>query len=67
MLWIMAVVVILWLLVIAGIVLLVVWLANRSRSHVQSPLDVLARRYAQGEISREEYERMKREISHEGG
>ncbi len=33
----------------------------------QSPMDVLKMRYAKGEISREEFERMKKDISESGG
>jgi uncharacterized membrane protein len=60
-----------WLLVVAGAALLVVWAVrafpsarsmHRSPSPVQpappeSPLDTLARRFALGEISAEEFER----------
>jgi len=40
-----------------------IWLATRYRAPRESPLDILNRRYASGEVSREEYERMKQEIS----
>ena len=33
----------------------------------QSPMDILKMRYAKGEISREEFERMKKDISDGGG
>ncbi len=33
----------------------------------QSPMDILKMRYAKGEISREEFERMKKDISEGGG
>lgn len=55
------------LLLLIGIVLLIVWLVSRTRPTAQSPLDILSRRYAQGEISHEDYERMKQEISAGGG
>jgi putative membrane protein len=59
-----------WILVIAGIVLLVRWLIRQGHGSgggggSESALDVLERRYAKGEISAEEYRRMKREISDE--
>lgn len=60
--------IILWILVIVGIVLLVVWLVRRSgigeksRSE-ESALEILKKRYARGEISKEEYEEKKRDIS----
>jgi putative membrane protein len=53
-----------WLMVLAGIVLLVVWFV-RSQPHSASPhrptgetpLDILARRFAAGEIDADEYKR----------
>jgi len=55
------------LLLLAGIVLIVVWLATRYRAPSggagESPLDILKARYARGEISREEFERMKQDLS----
>ncbi len=57
-----------WILVIAGIVVLVVWLVRRV-PHLQkgrideSAMDILKRRYASGEISREEYEEKRKLIS----
>jgi uncharacterized membrane protein len=55
-----------WLAIVAGIVLLVIWAARASSrtpmmrsapALVESPLDTLARRFASGDISAEEYER----------
>ena len=55
-----------WLVIVAGIVLLVLWavramprttLAGRAPAAVESPEDILARRFAMGEISAEDYER----------
>ena len=52
-----------WGAVIAGIVLLVRQIGRGgSASSVEQPVDVLKRRYAAGEISREQYEQMKQEI-----
>jgi putative membrane protein len=52
-----------WGALIVGVVLLVRWLAgttDRSRAAPEeSPLDILRRRYAAGEITREEYEQMR--------
>jgi uncharacterized membrane protein len=54
-----------WLFVVAGIVLLVFW-ATRQNPWVtghrhapppEGPLDILARRFASGEITAEEYQR----------
>lgn len=56
-----------WALIIAGVVLLVVWFvrtAGKTTSESsQSPLDILKVRYAKGEISKEQFEEMKRELS----
>ena len=55
-----------WLAVLAGIVLLVIWALRVAPRHqlmpttpapVESPLDTLARRFALGEISADEFER----------
>jgi putative membrane protein len=58
-----------WLLVIAGIVLLVIWLFRQGTPAAAGPggssaraLDILRERYARGEISRDEYEQMRRDI-----
>ena len=57
-----------WILVIVGIVLLVVWAVRRvgggERSKAEeSSLEILKKRYARGEITKEEYEEKKRDIS----
>jgi putative membrane protein len=56
-----------WLAILAGIVLLVIWAVRALPSSSlmrtsapaagQSPLDILARRFAAGEITAEEYQR----------
>jgi len=35
---------------------------SRTSTQDESPLDILKRRYAKGEVTREEYERMKKDI-----
>jgi putative membrane protein len=35
---------------------------NKTQTQNETPLDILKRRYAKGEISSEEYERMKKEL-----
>lgn len=55
-----------WVLVILAIVALVKWLAGsmstKAGTEEMTPREILERRYARGEISREEYERMKRDL-----
>ena len=56
-----------WLAIVAGIVLLIIWavravpgstlMRTTAPATAESPLDMLARRFASGEISAEEYER----------
>ena len=52
-----------WVLVILGIVVLTRWLAGGPRDGVlPSAIDILKARYAKGEITREQFEQMKRDI-----
>ena len=55
-----------WGLLIVGVVLLVRWLAAGRRSEEPpqnaSALDILAQRYARGEIDRAEYEQKRRDL-----
>ena len=55
-----------WLLIIAGLVAVVVWASRRTPQDVapsrQDGLSVLGRRYAGGEIQREEYERIRADL-----
>jgi putative membrane protein len=56
-----------WIVLIAGIVLLVIWAIQRSvggdsNRPAESALEILKKRYARGEISKEEFEEKKRDI-----
>jgi putative membrane protein len=53
-----------WVLVILGIVVLARWLAGGPRADDERPraIDILKSRYAKGELTREQFEQMKREI-----
>ena len=59
--------IVVWGLAIAGIVLLVRWLAVSTKRHetggaADSPLEILKKRYARGEINKEEFETMKKDL-----
>lgn len=55
-----------WIIIIGVIVYFLVALTRRSKSTLgmtgESPEDVLKKRYAKGEITREEFERLKKDI-----
>ena len=52
-----------WVLVILGIVVLVKWLAGSGpASTAGRALEILKERYAKGELTREQYDQMKREV-----
>ncbi len=57
-----------WGLIIVGLVMLVRWLWDQTRhgaspGAIEAPLDILKRRYARGEIGKEEYDRMKQDLT----
>lgn len=58
-----------WAVIILGIVLLAMWLLKQSRGgrpgtdDGESPLDILKKRYAKGEIDKEEFEEKKKTLS----
>jgi putative membrane protein len=52
-----------WVAAIVGIVFLVRWIVNQSRTSQrrdETPLEILKRRYAEGEITKGEFEEKKR-------
>lgn len=53
-----------WAVLIVGLVLVVRWAMDQSRSTggSKSALDILRERYARGEIQKDEYEEKKREL-----
>ena len=57
-----------WVLIVVAIVVLVKWLTRSGEKPTTptastSPLDILKVRYARGEISKEEFEQMKKDLS----
>lgn len=65
-----------WIIIIALLILLVRWLMGLGRPHERlplsrmmwgnekTPLQILAERYAKGEINKEEFEQKKKDLSH---
>jgi putative membrane protein len=55
-----------WVLIVVGIIMLFGWLRKGKMTEFsgqrETPLDVLKRRYAQGEIGKDEFDRMKKDI-----
>jgi len=54
-----------WVAIILGVIWLVRWImeqSNRGRSGDGDPLEIIRRRYARGEINREEYERLREDL-----
>ena len=63
------------LLILVGVILVVVWLVggdglpNRptgSGDRSETPLEILKKRYARGEITRDQFEQMKRDLKDDG-
>jgi len=57
-----------WILIIVGVVFIVRWLTERSKDSsppTESALEVLQKRYAHGEIDKDTFEQMKRDITGE--
>lgn len=59
---------IIWLVIVASIIWIVISLVSRSKRgdenlrSTESPMDILKKRYAKGEISKEQFEGMKKDI-----
>jgi putative membrane protein len=57
-----------WAAVVVGIIVLVRWLWGQGKGGLgpipgrESPLDIAKRRYASGEINKEEFEQLKRDL-----
>ncbi len=64
--WMMLMMLVFWALIIVGVIFLVRWLAGQSSrtpsTRGTSSLDILSERYARGEITREQYQQMRRDI-----
>jgi len=59
-----------WVLIIAGVIFTVKWFMDRDKGkeaefNKESALDILNKRYARGEIDREAFEQIKKDIERE--
>ncbi len=52
-----------WVLIILGVVTLIRYLTRSSQPQDSKPLEILKKRYAQGEIDKKEFEQMKKDVS----
>ena len=52
-----------WLLLVGAVAAAIWWLLNRRRRAGDLALDVLRKRYARGEITREEFESKRRDLA----
>jgi len=56
-----------WILIIVGVVLVVRWLVDQGRlkesQSEEIPIDILKKRYASGEIDKDQFETMKRDLT----
>jgi len=53
-----------WVVVVAGIVVLVKWIVGQTSSHprTDTALDILKKRYARGDITKEDFDHMKKDL-----
>jgi putative membrane protein len=66
--WWMLVSVVLFIVFIGAIIWLVVWAINKSTKHGtstsgQNPLDIAKERYARGEITRDQFDQIKKDLA----
>ncbi|MFA6170394.1 MAG: SHOCT domain-containing protein [Candidatus Margulisiibacteriota bacterium] len=59
--------IVIWILLIVGVVFFVQWTAEQAKktgngSGNETALDILKKRYAKGEINKEEYEQKKKDL-----
>ena len=52
-----------WILIIIGLVLLIKYLWEGAKRGEESALEILKKKYARGEISKEEFEEKKKDLS----
>ncbi len=66
--WGMGLGVLIMLIIWAGIIALIVWVSVKavrsgSKSSTETPLEIAKKRYAKGEISKKEFEQLKKDLS----
>ena len=52
-----------WILLIIGVVWLIIWLTKSNTFVGETPMRILERRYAKGEITKKQFEDMKKELN----
>lgn len=61
LMWIFMVVI--WILIISGAVAIFRWMMGAKTQSSESAIDILKKRYAKGEISKEEFDKIKEKIT----
>jgi putative membrane protein len=54
----------LWLIILLAVIIIMVYMLNNTRSSIsnETPLAILKKRYAKGEINKQEFEEKKRDL-----
>ncbi|QKT05039.1 SHOCT domain-containing protein [Ectothiorhodospiraceae bacterium 2226] len=55
-----------WVVLIVGVIFALLQGSGRREARRETPYEILQRRYAEGEISKDEYEERKRTLGHDG-
>ncbi|MBI4447585.1 SHOCT domain-containing protein [Candidatus Woesearchaeota archaeon] len=53
---------ILWPIFLIGVIALIIWLVHKKGKESETPINILQKRYAKGEINKKQFEEMKKEL-----